>query len=140
MNTIDSLKHVTDTLTNVVKETTNIPQSESYQWAYWLGGAIAVTLISCRVIKRYNSKYFQLKEKMKNESVDFNCVINNAFCSQELYDLLKKKCHPDCFSMNPELEEKATKIFALIVENKYNYEVLSELKNRAEKELNINLK
>ena len=54
-----------------------------------------------------------------------------------LYDLLKKKCHPDRFSTQPELVEKATEIFALIVKNKYNHQALLELKERAEKELNI---
>ncbi|MBQ8531174.1 MAG: hypothetical protein IJ430_08455 [Parabacteroides sp.] len=137
MNSIDSLTQVVDTLTNTVNTTAKVSQTESYQWVYWLGGAIAIALVSYGIVRRRSSKYFQLKQKMKSEPVDFNGVINNAFYSQELYDMLKKKCHPDRFSTNPILEEKATKIFALIVENKYNYKALSLLKSRAEKELNI---
>ena len=138
MNTTDSLVQVMDTVKNVVNATSNNAVSgDSYQWAYWLGGILAAGVIALGVLKSRNAEQEKLKKKMKSGNVDFDSVINSAFHSQEMYDLLKKKCHPDRFSTQPELVEKATEIFALIVKNKYNHQALLELKERAEKELNI---
>lgn len=138
MNTMDSLTQVVDTVKNAVSTTTtNITQEDSYHWAYWLGGVLAAGVISLGLLKHRNSEYYRLKQKLKSESVDFDGVINNVFHSQELYDELKKKVHPDRFVTQPELINKATEIFALIVKNKFNHKTLCELKERAEKELSL---
>ena len=138
MNITDSLVQVMDTIKNVVNATSNSAASgDSYQWAYWLGGILAAGVIALGVLKNRNAEQEKLKKKMKSGNVDFDSVINSAFHSQEMYDLLKKECHPDRFATQPELVEKATEIFALIVKNKYNHQALLELKERAEKELNI---
>lgn len=138
MNTTDSLTQVMDTVTNAVNAaTTNTPQGDSYQWAYWLGGILAAGVIALGLIRHRNSEHYRLIQKMKSETVDFDGVINSAFHSQKLYDELKKRVHPDRFSTQPELVDKATEIFALIVENKFNHKALCELKIRAEKELGV---
>lgn len=128
-----------DTIKNVVVNTatTNTSQADAAQWPYWIGGVLAAGVIALGVLKHRNSEHYRLKKKLKSESVDFDQVINNAFHSQELYDELKKKVHPDRFAAQPELIDKATEIFALIVKNKFNHTALSELKKRAELELNI---
>lgn len=141
MNTTDSLTQVMDTVKNAVSTaTTNAPQDDSYQWAYWLGGVLAAGAIALGVFKHRSSEHYRLKRKLKSESVDFDGVINNAFHSQELYNELKKKVHPDRFSTQPELIDKATEIFALIVKNKFNHKALCELKVRAERELGVEFK
>lgn len=141
MRTTDSLIQVMDTVTNAVNTaTTNTTQSDSHQWAYWLGGVLAAGVIAMGLFKHRDSEHYKLKNKLKKETVDFDGVINNAFHSQELYDILKKKVHPDRFSTQPEMIDKATEIFALIVKNKFNHTALNELKERAEKELGVKFK
>lgn len=138
MNTTDSLTQVMDTVKNTVATAvTSTSQGDSYQWAYWLGGVLAAGVITLGLLKHRSSEHYRLKQKLKSESVNFDGVINSAFHSQELYDELKKKVHPDRFSTQPELIDKATKIFALIVRNKFNHKALYELKLRAEKELGV---
>lgn len=138
MNTTDSLIQVMDTVKNIVDTTSkNISHGNSYEWAYWLGGFLAVGIIALGLLKQQTSEKEKLKQKMKTGEVDFNGVISSAFHSQELYDMLKKKCHPDRFSNCPQLIDKATEIFSLISKNKYNHKALLKLKERAEKELKI---
>ena len=86
---------------------------------------------------RWNPEQEEIKRKWKKGEVDFDAVINSAFHSQEMYDRLKKKCHPDRFATQPELLGKATEIFALITKHKYDYAMLCELKEKAERELNV---
>lgn len=138
MNITDSLVQVMDTVKNVANATSNSTASgDSYQWAYWLGGILAAGVIALGVLKSRDTEQEKLKKKMKSGNVDFDKVINSAFHSQEMYDILKTKCHPDRFIGNPDLIAKATEIFALISKNKYNQEALLKLKERAEKELGI---
>lgn len=115
----------------------NVAPEGSYQWAYWLGGLLAAGVIALGVLKRRNAEQAALKRKWQKGEVDFDAVINSAFHSQEMYDLLKKRCHPDRFSTQPELIDKATELFALISKHKYDYAMLCKLKERAEKELGI---
>lgn len=89
----------------------------------------------------FHSERFYLKHRLRQgrEEPDFKNIMDSAFGAKDLYDKLKGKCHPDNFSTNLILFDKATEIFALIVKNKYNYRELIFLKERAEKELNINI-
>lgn len=137
MNT-DSLTQVMDTVKNVANATGNANPPDAHSWTYWVGGALALgVIVFAAALKQRNPKREALKQKLKSGTVDFDGLMNSAFHSQELYDELKKKCHPDRFSTNPRLVEKATEIFALITKNKYNYQALAELKERAEKELHV---
>ena len=103
------------------------------------GGVLAVAILVWLIIKHKKSEQYRLRKKLKKESVNFDNVIHNAFHSKELYDALKKTCHPDRFADDTRKVEKATEIFALIAANKYNIQELLKLKERAEKELHINI-
>ena len=97
MHTTDSLTQIMDTMNQVG----NVASDDSYQWAYWLGGLLAAGVIALGVLKRRNAEQAALKRKWQKGEVDFDAVINSAFHSQEMYDLLKKRCHPDRFSTQP---------------------------------------
>ena len=137
MNT-DSLTQVADTMQYKANATGNANPPDAHSWIYWAGGALTLGIIALTAaLKRRTTQQEALKQKLKSGTVDFDGLMNSAFHSQELYDELKKKCHPDRFSTNPQLVQKATEIFALITKNKYNYQALAKLKERAEKELHV---
>ena len=99
MSIMDSLTQVMDTVSNVTQPiATNTSTNGSYQWAYWVGAALATCVIALGLLKKKNSEQDVLKKKMKEGDIDFGNVINSAFYSKELYDILKKKCHPDRFA------------------------------------------
>lgn len=110
-------------------------------WIYIAAGVLCIVLIVWMVSKYRHSKYYHLKKVLKNgtKDLDFDKVINSAFHAQELYDILKKVCHPDKFATEPELCEKATEIFALLVKNKHDYGELLKLQERIRTELKINI-
>mgnify|MGYP007000560890 CR=1 FL=1 len=86
------------------------------------------------------TKYYKLKKKLRgNDDINFDNVVQNAFCSENLYDRLKIKCHPDRFINDKAKMIIATEIFALISDNRYNYQVLKQLKVMAEMELKIKI-
>jgi hypothetical protein len=80
----------------------------------------------------------QKREILSKDNIDYDNIIKSSFNSQSLYDSLKKKCHPDRF-LEKEKNAIATEIFARIVENKYNYQALQEIKDDAETKLNIKI-
>lgn len=111
-------------------------------WLYCIIGIII--LLFCLFFglwTYFHSERFYLKRRLRQakEEPDFKNIMDSAFGAKNLYDKLKGKCHPDNFSTNLILFDRATEIFALIVKNKYNYRELILLKERAEKELNINI-
>lgn len=78
---------------------------------------------------------------MKEGDVDFGQTIKTAFDvkkAQALYDVLKKRCHPDIFSPDAEKVAIADDLFQEITKNKNNYKKLLELKEMAKEKLNIN--
>jgi len=135
MDKQDTLKRVAE----VVNQT--LPENENgiATWL-WIVGIVFLVLLLFATWKHKHSEHEQLRKKMKNGAVDFSQVMNSAFHSKELYDTLKKRCHPDRFAGNPQMIAIATALFASIVENKYNYQALLDLKKRAEQELHINFK
>lgn len=134
----------TDSL--VIDSVKNVMQSKSTNgtdvtWIYYTVALVAVLVIVSGVIAYFRSDRYKMKKKLKdkNTSVDFDGVMRSAFMAKDLYDQLKGKCHPDKFATEPEKMKVATEIFALLVKNKHNYDELCKLKDRAIKELNINL-
>lgn len=132
----------TDTLQNVIRDTTAEPASPTNIWLY-----VAIIELICILwlllrlyrLHRKNSEKERLKQQVMNEGyIDFANVIDSSFKAKDLYNELKGKCHPDKFAKDETLNAKATEIFSLLVKNKYNYKVLCELKERAQKELHIN--
>ena len=78
---------------------------------------------------------------LKEDDVDFVQTIKMAFDvkkAQSLYDMLKKRCHPDIFSPDAEKVAIADDLFQEITKNKNNYKKLLELKEIAKEKLNIN--
>lgn len=86
---------------------------------------------------RLSDKRREAKEAVLNETqtVSFDAVTHDWQHAQQLYNELKAKCHPDKFG--DELNEKATEIFQSLVENRYNYSELLQIKERATRELGI---
>ena len=85
-----------------------------------------------------NSKKAQIKnEVMQEGSIDFSNVLNNAFNSKEIYDDLKKKCHPDRFVDDAEREAIANELFQRITQNQHNIDNLRKLREEAVQKLGI---
>ena len=85
-----------------------------------------------------NSKKAQIKnEVMQEGSIDFRNVLNNAFNSKEIYDDLKKKCHPDRFVDDAEREAIANELFQRITQNQHNIDNLRKLREEAVQKLGI---
>lgn len=111
-------------------------------WLYYIiGFVISIICISFYVWRYYHSERFYLKRQLRQDKSepDFRNMIDSAFMAKKLYDKLKGRCHPDNFSTDMILFDRATEIFALLGKNQYNYRELNLLKERAEKELNINI-
>ena len=70
-------------------------------------------------------------------NVDFTNITHNWEKSKLLFDILKKKCHPDKFE--DEKAQKATQIFQQVIKNKYNYSELLKIKEEAIKKLKIEI-
>ena len=83
------------------------------------------------------SKEQQYKQNVINETADinFSAITHDWEKSKRLYDVLKKKCHPDLYS--GEQNEVATRLFQMLMEKKYNYTELLKIKELAEKELGV---
>lgn len=132
----DSLS--TENMIQIIETTKEIDRT----WLYCIIIVIVLLIsFSFGVWRYFHSEHFRLKHKLRQgkEEPDFKNMMDSAFKAKILYDKLKGKCHPDNFSTNSVLFNKATDIFALLVKNKYNYRELNLLKERAEKELNINI-
>ena len=67
------------------------------------------------------TEHQQYKQHVMSETanVDFSAITHDWEKSKRLYDVLKKKCHPDLYT--GEQNEKATRLFQLLMEKKYNY-------------------
>ena len=133
---------MTDSIHSVVKEIASTPASSHNVWLYIAVLEFVVILILIARIstsRKHQSEKDKTKEQILHEGdIDFSNLIDSSFKAKPLYDDLKKKCHPDRFPNDEAFNAKATEIFSLLVKNKHNYKALCELKERAEKELNIN--
>ncbi|MDM1085862.1 molecular chaperone DnaJ [Myroides odoratimimus] len=137
-----------DTLTEnalkVAEQTISISSNEDVPTSVWLWIAILelviiIGLVFSKKFKRKSNHKLQFKKEALSQDIDFNNIISSSFHSNELYDALKVKCHPDRFPTDPELNEIADKLFQEITKNKTNHKRLEELKIEAKQKLNINL-
>ena len=87
--------------------------------------------------QRFGSKSEKQQYKQevmdKTANVDFSSITHDWEKSKRLYDVLKKKCHPDLYTGKQ--NEAATRLFQLLMEKKYNYPELLRIKEMAENEL-----
>ena len=96
---------------------------------------VVTSVIYIRKIGKFSFSR-ELKKTIKAEEViDFDNTMMSAFHSQELYNELKVKYHPDRFPNDAEKNELATTLFQQIVENKNNYNRLLEIKEIAQERL-----
>lgn len=86
-----------------------------------------------------NSKKQEYKQRVMDETVnvDFTAITHDWEKAKQLYDILKKRCHPDLYS--GQQSEEATRIFQAIMQNKYSYTELLKLKQEAEEKLGISM-
>lgn len=119
----------------------SIENSDSFNIWIWvaIGEFVIILLfIFSKLRKKKGSLRRRFKEEALKENIDFNNIIKSSFHSNELYNKLKVKCHPDRFPNDPELNSIADGIFQEITKNKTNIKRLEELKNEAHQKLNIN--
>jgi len=118
-----------------------VEKGESINWWMWIAVVQFLIIIYLIIKDRLNSKNTE-KLRFKNESlakdIDFDNIINSSFNSTKLYDELKVKCHPDRFPIDDEKNIIADKIFQEITKNKTNIKRLIELKEEAQKKLDLN--
>lgn len=81
----------------------------------------------------------KLRDKILNEEIDFGNVVSSSLLAKNLYDELKKICHPDRF-LNEQDINKANELFQLVMQNKGDYNKLLSLKEQIYRELPINKK
>jgi len=136
-------KIIQDSL-NVVEQTikeNNIEPNENINWWFWIA-IVQFIIIVFLAIKLSSKRNQSLKQKLKKESldnsIDFDNIINSSFNSNEVYNELKVKCHPDRFPNDDKKNVIAKNLFQEITKNKNNIKRLLELKEKAKQELNIN--
>lgn len=138
---IHTLLQIIDSTSSVKK----INQFGSNSTNYWFWIAIAefvlILILLFLKFKKPNSSTLEEKilDEAKESNIDFGNLFDSINKSEELYNLLKKKCHPDRF-LDPEQNKIADALFQEITKNKRNYKILLELKMDAEKQLNITFK
>lgn len=91
-----------------------------------------LVVVSC-VLVFIHLRHRHKKPKSKNvDDVDFHNVMNSAFKAEQLYNDLKRKYHPDRFSIDNSKFEIATEISKEIAKERYNYAGLQALQARAQ--------
>ena len=107
---------------------------------FWIAIAEALVILGLisSLLGRKGKERRELKEKLKSSPVDFGNTINSAFNAKPLYDKLKTRCHPYRFANTP-LEAEANTLFQEIHENRYDYEKLKELEEKAVQRLHIKI-
>ncbi|MDR1347503.1 MAG: hypothetical protein LBJ63_03605 [Prevotellaceae bacterium] len=81
----------------------------------------------------------QFRQNVLAGEIDFDNIIKSSFQAKQLYDELKKKCHPDLFPNDAEKNSTANEISQAVSKNRHNYKKLLELKEQAKQQLNINI-
>lgn len=97
---------------------------------------IVVLLLILFLEKQKHSKKKELKSKIKKEEFDQNDM-KDIWLAKDLYDNLKKVCHPDRFVDDDKKFDLANSLFQEITKNKNNYQRLLELEQQAKEQLNI---
>jgi len=131
---------------SVVVET--VSNTDSTTFSIWLWVALIefafIMFLLFKLKKKGNDlKFGDLsKDKMRNakkSDVDMDNLMNSINGSKDLYKKLSRTCHPDRF-INSDKQKLAEEIFQDISKHKRDFKKLTELKERAIAELNINFK
>ena len=81
----------------------------------------------------------RIRDEILSEKIDFSNVVSSSLLAKNLYDELKKVCHPDRF-LNEHDINTANELFQLITQNKGDYNKLQSLKERIYNDLPIDKK
>lgn len=133
-----------DTIQQVVIEEIARPTAGHPAENIWLwiacGELIVILVLAAKLLNRKTREKYLLRQRFKadalQQEVNMADVMGNIFQARQLYDQLKRQCHPDRF-IDPDLRSRADQLFQQITESKRNYARLQELKTQAEQELNI---
>lgn len=144
----DSIRYSTDTLSQVssAMESTIVQNTNIWQWLVWILCVLRIIELFIILKQRRKTKPISIKpidtlraQVQNDEPIDFKNIMNSAFLSVDLYDKLKVKCHPDRFASDPVKQAVADNLFQRITQNRVNYKVLLELKQEAERKLNVTI-
>lgn len=125
-----------------------IEEIDTTEFSIWFWIALIELLIIAYLIFKPNKKKSELafgdlsKKKIRNSKkseIDMSNVMNSINGSKKLYKELSRSCHPDRF-VNSDKQLVAEEIFQEISKNKRDFNKLTELKEKATKELNIKFK
>ena len=121
---------------NLVVDSMSVSNQAVHTGNIWFWIAIievfVILYLASRLIFHPQKGHIKVKEQLKSAPINLGNTINSAFNSK-----LKVKCHPDRFANTP-LQDKANELFQEIQANKYNYDKLKELEEKAIMVLNIN--
>jgi len=135
---IHTLLQIIDS-TSTVKKINQVGANSTNYW-FWIAIAefvLILILLLVKIKKQQPSTHEgKILDEAKDADIDFKNLFDSINNSEALYNLLKKKCHPDRF-LNPDQNKIADALFQEITKNKRNYNKLLELKIEAEKQLNI---
>jgi len=135
---IHTLLQIIDS-TSTVKKINQVGANSTNYW-FWIAIAEFVLILILLLLKIKKQQPSTLEGKILDEAkdadIDFKNLLDSINNSETIYNLLKKKCHPDRF-LNPDQNKIADALFQEITKNKRNYNKLLELKVEAEKQLNI---
>ena len=101
----------------------------------FLLGIIIGYVLSKMLSSKKSNDFKKKKQDILSKDVDFNNLITSAFESKELFNKLKKKCHPDIFIGNDILVEKANVIFQDLSKNKNNFKELKAIEIKINSDL-----
>jgi hypothetical protein len=145
----DTLQSLKDTIQSFHGDGLNgIGNSNPGDFNIWMVIAIlellVILVLFIRIKKIQNEQlinrdgFFELKNA-KSQNIDMENLMNDINLSKDLYKVLSRSCHPDRFH-DDLVKAKAEILFQEITKHKRSYTKLLELKKRANKELNLNLK
>ena len=122
---------------NLVVDSMSVSNQAVHTGNIWFWIAIievfVILYLASRLIFHPQKGHIKVKEQLKSAPINLGNTINSAFNSKPLYD----KLNPDRFANTP-LQDKANELFQEIQANKYNYDKLKELEEKAIMVLNIN--
>ena len=133
---------------NIWLQDKTINNIESTSISIWFWVTLAEFIIIVLLVLRLKRKQSDLKfsnlskDKIynaKKTNIDMNNLMNSINNSKNLYKELSRTCHPDRF-INSDKHSLSEEIFQDISRFKRDFQKLTELKERAIIELNINFK
>lgn len=119
---------------------TPTPHADENLWLWIALAELAAIIVLLVLLRRKARGENRLKQRFKSDAiqqeVNMEDVMGNIFQARQLYDQLKRQCHPDRFT-DPELRIKADALYQQITENKRNFTRLQELRSQAEQKLHL---